>query len=945
MTDNLPVKAKGTPFARSNEIMPQAGQYWIWNPSEDIESRSLVKGLAYLVKKVHVIDGQIHSLETAAHPSKDRGSLRISIDEFLEQFKYTEQGETIREGEILEVTQTISALQRQLVDHTREAANPAPNENGPKLLSGPTVNDPDTVAALLTSGRSVAEMSQDIETRRQNMLEISERITATTKSIETETKKLARFYQEKAGAALASVDDVLTHADHLKKGITTLGLFAGDGVEVNLIRDGEPAKGEKLTLRQLKLHLDEELVCHIDDEGGADYTAIAKLGDLFDRDPDLLDRMIPERLGIVLLKFRRRDKEYKFSWARGINSDVADMLANIEENTHNREQVLLVRNGEKVWEVRAENALQNIPRLFPRERDLDDVYRERSHVFRGLESSMITPKDLQYVEARGKFEQMALEYRRVLVLLWGLDQRLQLFGHWFDRQKHQTFLTAEFQEECLNFVADEEDVLMEGRPSVHEYIADINSRLEAGSRIIVRWRDLIDMDTCPSMVEVNQRTLNEQLKYNLKQEREIVTVERRGGKLMVPVEACHKWRDTERRFYVDLEKGRTNDGYIVIDEMRTDDIKWYLGNRVARADYLHYVSAFLMAYDVLKEQESLEANAVSDMVERSGGPTKRKYVMRALTHWRNASSEKILPIQDSEALEKDKKAILAHAELLSGAFPGEVTNIMQEIEQEVRPYRIGRTISGQYIAVADCPERPENIPFPWVEEHTFSKKGKLLRSRFHLAGLERTDLAQLKNGTSIPQAEEIASLRRPYGEQEEDPASVIAALRAIKKPEDTHAWRMIMEPDSMIEESSTYFKLSRKPKGRNEPVHCDLPLAVVEGKGYPKILYLSVRPIGAMEMIGGEAKKRIHKFYDTYFAYPKRALENLHARGAVGFNVSATFNNINLDLALGTGAHVHRPEYVIGDSQILEKSPYYEKVISRLEELNWLSSEEGKKNA
>lgn len=940
MTDNLPTPSKGTPFKREDAILPQGGQYWIYNPEEDDGRGHPVKGRAYLIKQVHVIDGEIHSLETAHHPESGQGGVRISIDEFLEKFEYTDQGEAIRAGEIEEVTSTISELQRLLADHTREASGP-PQEDGAGMLTGPRVNSPDTVNALVTSGRSVAEMTQGIETKRQKMIDISERITETAKTIETETKKLARFYQEKAGAALASVNDVLLQAEHLKKGITTLGLFAGDGVEVNLVRDGKPATGEKLTLRQLKLHLDEELVCHIDDEGGADYTAINDLGALFDRDPDLLDRMIPEKLGVVLMRFRRHDKQYSFSWARGINSDIADMLANIEENALNKEQVLLVRNGEKVWEVRATDALQNIPRLFPRERDLDDVYRQRSHAFRGIESSMITPKDLQYVEARGKFEQMALEYRRVLVLLWGLDQRLQLFGHFFDRQRHQTFLTAEFQEECLNFIADEEDVLMEGRPSVHRYRETLNLDVEAGSRIIVKWRDMINMESCPAMVEINQRTCAEQLKYNLRRERELVTVERRGGKLMVPVEATHPWRDTVRKFYVDIDRGDLH-SYITLDAMRTEDIRWYLANRVARADYLSYIRTFLMAYDILKPQEETEASAIADMIERSGGPAKREAVMTALTHWRISSTDKVLPTEDEDALEKAKKSILAHAELLSGNIPDKTMQTARTISKESGSYRVGLTIGGEYVATRDHPDRPANVPFPWVQEQIFSRNGKLVRERFHRTNLERTDVALLIEGKSKPQDQTIAKMRQRDYDGEDDPSSIIAIMRAMHQPETTDAWRMIMEPETIAEGRESHFRLSRKPKGRNEPVHCDLPLAITRHRDYVSVLYLSVRPIDAMAALGGESGAHARQFCDTWFAFPQKAWGNLIDRGPIGFETSSLATRLDLHPALGNGGHMDRPEYAVKDAEVLEKTPRYDEIMSRLTQLGWIEPEKEK---
>jgi len=940
LTDNLPIPSKGTPFKREDAILPQGGQYWIYNPKEDEGRGHPVKGRAYLVKQVHVIDGEIHSLETAHHPESGQGGVRISIDEFLEKFEYTEQGEAIRAAEIGKVTATISKLQRLLADHTREASGP-PQDDRAGMLTGPRVNSPDTVNALVTSGKSVAEMTQGIEARRQTMLDISERITETAKSIETETKKLARFYQEKAGAALASVNDVLLQAEHLKKGITTLGLFAGDGVEVNLVRDGKPATGEKLALRQLKLHLDEELVCHIDDEGGADYTAINDLGALFDRDPDLLDRMIPEKLGVVLMRFRRNDKQYSFSWARGINSDIADMLANIEENALNKEQVLLVRNGEKVWEVRATDALQNIPRLFPRERDLDDVYRQRSHAFRGIESSMITPKDLQYVEARGKFEQMALEYRRVLVLLWGLDQRLQLFGHFFDRQRHQTFLTAEFQEECLKFIADEEDVLVEGRPSVHRYRETLNLDVEAGSRIIVRWRDMINMESCPAMVEINQRTYAEQLKYNLRQERELVTVERRGGKLMVPVEATHPWRDTVRKFYVDIDRGDLH-SYITLDAMRTEDIRWYLANRVARADYLSYIRTFLMAYDVLKPQEEAEASAVEDMIERSGGPAKRTAVMKALTHWRISSADKVLPVGEEGALEKTKRTILEHAELLSGNIPDENLEMARKISDQSGSYRVGLTIGGEYVATRDHPDRPANVPFPWVQEQIFSKNGKLIRERFHRANLERTDVVQLIEGKSTPQDQTIAKMRRREYDGEDDPSSIIAVMKAINQPETTDAWRMIMEPETIAEERDSHFRMSRKPKGRNEPVHCDLPLAITRHRDYVSVLYLSVRPIDAMAALGGESGAHARQFYDTWFAFPEKAWGNLIDRGPIGFETSSLTTRLDLKPALGNGGHMDRPEYALKDAEVLEKTARYDEIMSRLIQLGWMKPEKEK---
>lgn len=937
MTDNLPIPARASTLHRQDRE-PAAGQYWEWEPEEMREGDRRVTGRAYLVSHVHVIDGAIHSVNLAAHPEGGEGGVRVSLDAFLKDYQYQPDGDAIRAGEIGVVADDIARLQRLLADQTQEAAAP-PESVRPGQLAGPSSTEAeDTVQAIVASGRSVADMAQVFEARRDRMLALSESISATTKDIGERTQVLARFYQEKAGAAIAAVNDVIAEADRLKKGVVTLGLFAGDGVKVNLIRDGEPLGPghRRLAIRQLRLFLDEELVCHIDDEGGADHSNISDLGGLLESDPELLDRILPEKLGVVLMRYRRRPKEYNFQWARGINADIANMLVSIQEAEANQEQFLLVRNGDKVWQVRAIDALQDIPRLFPRERDLDDVYRRSHSRFLGIESSTITPRDLEYVEARGRFEQMALEYRRVLVLLWGLDQRLKLFGDFHDRRRHPGFLTAEFQEECLEFIADEENVIGSGLPNVRSYIAEQNERLEAGSRILVRWYDVLSEETCPAVVTYD-KDYRPQFKYNPTRNFEVVTVERRGGDLVAPIEVRHPYRETERRFYVKLEPARGH-GYLVLDRVRTSDIGKYLASRIERVDYLDYVPTFLRAHSVLKPIEASEAGALADMIERAGGPASRDHVMEALTHWR-VSHGWILPA-DEPSVEKAKQLILEQTRRLAGDVDVDAVEAIRGAiaARGDAAFRIGFLVTGEAIALAAVGERPDKLPFPWVREYILSTKGKIMRSRFVMPDEWRSDAAVAFQRDPARQDEATASLHpRPSSfYRSSSPEAVLSLARHLAHQEELKAWKMIMDPDQIVERAGEFFRLARSGKHRIEAVSLDMPLGAWNEKGTVKTLIMTLRPISALLHLGEHASAKVEAHCRAWYRHPEKGLENLRSDRPVGFVLEHHAGSYDVGVHVGRGAYVIKPENLTKDSVEVLRGNRTDEILTRLGELGWL---------
>nr|UGK56752.1 hypothetical protein [Escherichia coli] len=83
-------------------------------------------------------------------------------------------------------------------------------------------------------------------------------------------------------------------------------------------------------------------------------------------------------------------------------------------------------------------------RLFPSEDE------QQGH-FRGFDGTTIKFEDVAYTDRLKAHDLMALHYRRLLIMLFGLDQRLALFGQFYPQHEKGEFLESELPGTVLPF--------------------------------------------------------------------------------------------------------------------------------------------------------------------------------------------------------------------------------------------------------------------------------------------------------------------------------------------------------------------------------------------------------------------------------------------------------------------------------------------------------------
>ncbi|WP_219096130.1 hypothetical protein [Pseudomonas sp. UMAB-40] len=423
-------------------------------------------GVVLLVKNLRHDDVGLHTVIMAAHPLWDSQSdIRFLAAEFYELFERCFDAEAVRlkERQVLELE--LGRLQQEII------AGPPPSEI-PALLAPPTNQGSPTVGAMVQHVKSLG----DLKVQTQSVIETAKRhtdfIQLKTKDIAKATGLLVRFYGEHASASLASVSDVMDYAEHLKKGVASMGLYTGEGVEINTWVRGESAPAdEPIWLFQDLMFLEEEFLIQLND-AGMDVNSMPAFIATLKTDKALRDRILPYPRTVVLARIRRRGAVYNTE--SGMGAAYENMIA----NQPNLTSFLLIRNGENIHQVWSELATDTASRLFPSSDDADKI-------FAGIDGKDISVDDLKYTDKLAQHDAFALFYKRLLILLWGLNDNHQLFGEFYDPATSRGFFDLGFQTKHFRFVHEDEVKLGTQRPPYDVWFKSMNAHLQSGSRVLV----------------------------------------------------------------------------------------------------------------------------------------------------------------------------------------------------------------------------------------------------------------------------------------------------------------------------------------------------------------------------------------------------------------------------------------------------------------------------
>lgn len=641
-------------------------------------------GLIFLMGEVRVIDGEIHTVVFHEHPNFGSSTFMVLLDDLMVNFVHQADGEKLRAIELDALMDAISGITGQLSqppsddDLIKALPAPAAVPEAADVNQGsqePTGQRASVPSFLLPNGGIDAaqlriELAITVMNARKNWVE------ALTLDMKSKMGLVARFQSEKVNLSLAGISEQRKKAESLLANVQTMRLWLGDDQEFHTIKTGEgPAADAPLHFLQRMLYLDEEIFTHkmMDGLNGDNWPDIK---DMLAQNQDLVRRMMPYERSVVITKVRRKTREYKTPFS------MSNLFERLDDDASDKQIQILIRNGDQVYLVAADEVTSEAKRLFPSKAEIDAIFTERNNWNRdGSSTRTITAHDIEYSAKRADHDSRALFYKRVLLIVWGLAEREQIFGNfigtgtnWLERSVH---------DDAFVFVHDEENVLPDGRQSVQSYIDENRAKSTSGSRVIVDWDRMISPENARQLYGTPSKDGYVHREASPKKTFEVAFAERRGRDLTVKCEVSKYsyGKHDDRVFnspvnllWHETYGGKTSrsfaKGFLCLDHVEIEDLDYYFESRLHREHYLSYLHLFDRARSILIEERDACKPAMDFLTVGNAVPV--DLARRALKLWRTGHKSVIPDVVENG------DAIVKLAIMLAGEVPepdGDVVSI------------------------------------------------------------------------------------------------------------------------------------------------------------------------------------------------------------------------------------------------------------------------------
>jgi hypothetical protein len=922
-------KPKVTRIERFQSL--QAGHYW--EALQDIPSENIKKGDVLLIESLRWVDDECHTVVLRAHPShygrswyetvtdeygtrqRYKGQLsehRFLTNDFLAKFQYAPKADEVRKAELAQIQGRIKTLQDELLEgqtsRERFVAIAAAEMAADKAKKGEdytpvTTADQSIVPTTLTSEMSVASAIEAGITREKidnfrsmvlaeaKVAEVQAKwIKGKVDQISSSVQEMTPYYQEQAAAALAQTEDVRSYVKSLTDGIESLELYVGTNVDVIEVRKGESAPiTSPLTILQRKLYMDEELSVWADVGAEFDFRSQDRFDEALRTSEGLVNQIFASDRCIVAMAVSRRPRDYGDPWVTKAF------------NENNRAAFLMIRDGENIYRVHSpvESHL-GTARLFP-------ATDESLNKFHGIDGSTITMQDVRYTDKLASFEAMALHYKRFLILLCGLDHRLNLFGTFYPGPKSMQFVSAEFQQEYLRFIHDDDGEGMlpgQAKPSFATWIDQMNEYVRDGARLFCSWYDMTSYEAAPGAYTRGQGKPSRNVDFI--SDYGVAVVYTRNKRLYVdaPVKQ-YSYTQRKDRFF-NVRTRVVTDGslyneaglpFLCLDNIDPEALDWYIHDRNSREDFLSYVESFKRALAFVREERQeeeetriairnalLEANIASsdDVLE---------IVQKTVVTWRATKSGRKLP-KWTEASTPDRKSILDLAYLLAGDAKRRATEIEAFANsQGYQPLRLSAAGSSRLLLyVAPKPEERDDRMFPHVWTHKWVLEPKK-SGDYVIKSSEWVILPKLSASETViaewPTAKEWLLEPQPFTsyEQKQEMFNVISQFESVTGK------MMQATPGYMDELLSHYRTLRRKISTRGNVSEPDfmLPFGISHRKrsdSSDHLTFLALGTTGPYVLMyrlstDSQFKATVRRTYIDFYAQKKSAEERFD-KGANG---------------------------------------------------------------
>lgn len=610
-----------------------AGTWWrltgAFNDLQDRESHS--HGLIFLMTDVIVIDGDIHTVILNEHPKFGGGKFKVLLDDLLLNFTHDRAGEDLRKIEL-------DALMDDIRQITKEISAPPDDQtlmlslvnsgfNNQRRSSQPNVG---LVPAVLLPGGDIDAVESKIETAIAVMQSRQAWVMERTEKMQSSMRLVARYQSEKVALGLAGISEQSKQANTLLTNVKTMRLWLGDDQTFNTLVQGTgAARSAPLHFMQRMLYLDEEIYTHkrLDGLNGDDLNDLSVI---LNENPELVERMLPHPRCVVITKARRNTRPFD------LPDDMKSISAMMDGIEADNQIQILVRNGDEVHLIATDEITSKASRLFPSKSEIDKIF-----VTKDLGGRTITPHDIEYSDKRADHDARALFYKRILLILWGLTERENILGdfsakgaNWFEETLHN---------EAFRFVHDEEAVLGDGRLGVTEFLSNNRSKMRPGSRVIVLWKKAVTEDTAPQIYEGRHNYRFRSVDFE--EESACLIVEASGTDCTVkcPVTKYSYAKGEDRAFQTkvrlsrkDRRSGRYHaDGFLCLEGVRSEDLKYYFDSRIHREHYLRYTHLFNHAMTILEAEEKHCDPILRALCDTA--KTSKDIATQAMTLWRGGA--------------------------------------------------------------------------------------------------------------------------------------------------------------------------------------------------------------------------------------------------------------------------------------------------------------------
>lgn len=717
-----------------------AGQYW--RPLNKLRKSATTRaqhpaipaGTVLLVVEVENADGVMHSIHLAPHPTWcETARSHVHVEDFLTQWERAWDADKIREAELLALGREMQDTQAAML-----SGPPAAGRAAELLQHEPTANEGGCGQELATA-EGLQAMAARAGALREQAESQAKWIKEHSEILGAQGLTLARFHEERGQAMLARAKNQLQGVGKVLELVKNLRLYTGEGVGVDLVRDGEPAApDEPVTIYQDLLALDEETGALLD-QGGMDHRHTAELSKQLD-DEALRSRLIPASRGLVLCQFRRLDKEFvRPAPGASLSDALGAMLANGAMNDEAQRVQVLYRDGERFWLISHADLFKGMTQLMPSTAEQNEQFIRKGRWWNDPSNGeRITPEDLDYAAAQRDQLGTLTSYARVLIVLWGLRDRTGLFdstsipqyGNWLDPRFQSTHLRLVSQDLMLG----------EERESYAAFRQRHNAYLARGSLVAVHAEKLFDSESAPGCFgpeyydQLLRRDTCNQFYRDVGPDVVVQRVRFAQGRPFIEIQARYMGYRTVERDVITTKLWLTDMQHVlVLDRLHGADLDYYLGSRRQRRAYADYLALFRVAREHVSERDRGEAGL-------------RRALSKAVADAGIAHDENALPGQITEAIAavrvaskgalSDDPVVLRraldalHAVLASGQGRADAAAALARTlgREPLRLVHTGKGVWRLYLSALNADRDPRLVAHPWcmVGEVGFGEAGAVL---------------------------------------------------------------------------------------------------------------------------------------------------------------------------------------------------------------------------